>query len=271
MPVMDLQIERLCPQVVEICQEVGQFILTEFNQFDKRKIEYKHANDPVSYVDKTAEEKYVNLLGKLVPEAGFICEEGHGIKNESGLNWIIDPLDGTTNFVQGIPFFCSSVALTQDNEVVLGVVADFLHQNYYFATKDGGAFCNKKRLLLPAEKISGKAVIATSLPDTFHPHLSELLDFIAEILPKVHGWRRLGAAALELAMVAEGKLDAFFESGLKPWDVAAGSLIVQEAGGIVTDYNGTDEFIFGKRVLAASKNVHKDISKLLAEKLSILS
>jgi len=266
---MDINLEKISKEVVEICKEVGPFIMQEFNQFDRHRIEYKRANDPVSYVDKMTEEKYVQALGKIIPTAGFICEEGHGTKNQQGYNWIIDPIDGTTNFVHNIPFFCSSIALAKDGEILIGVVADFVHDNFYVATKNGGAFCNEKRLILPEEKVSGNAVIATSLPDAYHPKLEEAINFITDILPKVHGWRRLGAAALEIVMVAEGKLDAFFESGLKPWDVAAGSLIVQEAGGVVTDYQGKKDYIFGNRVLAGSKKVHEEIQSLLAEKLTI--
>ena len=266
---MEIHLDNLCREVVDICKEVGTFIMNEFNAFDRNRIEYKKPNDPVSYVDKIAEEKYVKKLNKLLPDAGFICEEGHGTKKQNGYNWIIDPIDGTTNFVQGIPFFCTSIALAKGDDILIGVVADFIHNNFYTAILNSGAYCNDKKLILPDQKISGKAVIATSLPDTYHPKLTEAIHFITDILPKVHGWRRLGAAALELAMVAEGKLDAFFESGLKPWDVAAGSLIVQESGGIVTDYEGKTDYLFGKKVLAASKNVHKEIQQLLAERLTL--
>lgn len=268
---MDMNLDKICKEVVTICKEVGIFIMNEFNGFDKQNIEYKNPNDPVSYVDKIAEEKYVEKLKLLLPEAGFICEEGHGSKNKIGYNWIIDPIDGTTNYVHGIPFFCSSIALAINNEILVGVVADFVHNTFYTAIKNGNAYCNERKLILPEQKISGKAVIATSLPDAYHPQLTEAINFITDVLPKVHGWRRLGAAALELAMVADGKLDAFFESGLKPWDVAAGSLIVQTSGGIVTDYLGKPDFIYGKKVLAASKNIHTEIQPLLAERLAIFS
>ena len=263
---MKEDLEFFRQQVIELSKKVGEFIVEEFHNFDRNRIEYKEENDPVSYVDKTAEKMYVDRLSQLLPEAGFICEEGHGEKNENGYNWIIDPLDGTTNFVQGIPFFCSSIALMYEQEVLLGVVTDFLHNNAYSAIKGKGSFCNDKKLQLDKNRTSGQAVIATSFPGTFHPKLSEALDFIVEILPKIHGLRRLGAAALELSMVADGKLDAFFESGLKPWDVAAGSLIVQEAGGKVSDYQDDNKYIFGKQILAAPENIHIDIVRLFVEK-----
>ncbi|UZR95338.1 inositol monophosphatase family protein [Chondrinema litorale] len=266
---MKEDLENLCQQVVNLSKKVGEFIVNEFYNFDRDRIEYKEFNDPVSYVDKTAEEMYVKRLSELLPSAGFICEEGHGEKNEEGYNWVIDPLDGTTNFVHGIPFFCSSIALMYNGKTLLGVVTDFIHDKAYYAIKDKGAFCNSKSLKIDRNKTTEQAVIATSFPGTFHPKLPQALDFIVEILPKIHGLRRLGAAALELSMVADGKLDAFFESGLKPWDVAAASLIVQEAGGVVSDYQDEENYIFGRQILAAPEKIHHDIVKLFSEKAII--
>jgi myo-inositol-1(or 4)-monophosphatase len=257
---MDLKnIER---QLIDTCKEVSQFIRKEGSAFDRSRIEQKQGdfNNLVSYVDKEAEKKLVTALKKIFPAAGYITEEG--TVEQSGqkeFNWIIDPLDGTTNFLHGLPLFAISVALVHQKQPVVGVVHNIIPDECFHAVKGGKAFCNDKEIRVTAIGHLRESLLATGFP-YYHLDKSEVyLDIIKDFLAKTHGIRRLGSAAIDLAYVACGRLEGFFEYNLNPWDVAAGALIVQEAGGSVTDFKGEDNYLFGGQMCASNTSIHAEM------------
>lgn len=247
--------------VIEICQEVGEFISTEGASFDRTRIEQKHVfNNLVSYVDKEAEKKLVTTLRKLFPKAGFITEEGTVEQSKQHeYNWIIDPLDGTTNFLHGFPIYAISIGLTRNDQTVLGVIYDICQKECYHAIENSPAFCDDRIITVSAINSLSESLLATGFPYYHFDKRDLYLDIIKEFLNGTHGIRRLGSAAIDLAYVACGKLEGFFEYNLHPWDVAAGVLIVKQAGGIVTDFKGGNDFLFGNQLCAANSLIHAEM------------
>jgi myo-inositol-1(or 4)-monophosphatase len=262
-----MDFEKLCLQVVEISKTVGKYILEEQQMFDKSKIELKGRNDFVSYVDKTAELKFVDQLSKILPTAGFIAEEGTNSKKGEVYNWVIDPLDGTTNFVHGIPIFCTSVALLQNNELLVGVIFDPSRNEVFYAWKGGGAWLNFKRIYVTEENDFSKSFVVTGFPYEHDGKLNQNFEILKHLIENTAGIRRLGSAALDLAYVACGRFDVFYEYGLNAWDVAAGAIIVKEAGGEVTDFSSEYDFVFGKQILATNGKIHKEYIEILRGRL----
>lgn len=245
-------LQQLLHQTISICKEVGTFVKHEHGIFKKSSIEYKGHNDLVSYVDKEAERKLVHGLSALLPESGFIAEEGTTSKRGAVYNWIVDPIDGTTNFIHGLPVFAISVALMQEKEIILGVVLEINRDECFYATKGGKAFCNGVPISVSNTPALKDALIATGFPYYDFGKMDIYLAILKDFMKDSHGVRRLGSAAVDLVYVACGRFEAFFEYNLKAWDVAAGVLIVQEAGGIVTDFKNGDNYIFGGELLAAN-------------------
>jgi len=247
----------VCQQVVLLAKETGKFIAKEAAAFDKAHIEYKGLNDLVSYVDKETEKLLVTGLKEIVPQAGFITEEGttEGLElpdNPRNLRWIIDPLDGTTNFIHQLPIFAISIALMQEDEVLVGVVHEINRDECFFAWKGGGAFCNGAPISVsPAPKLSD-GLLATGFPYYNFDRINAYLSILNELMRRTHGLRRMGSAAVDLAYVACGRFEGYFEYNLKPWDVAAGVLLVTEAGGFVGDFRGGKDYVFGRQVVAAN-------------------
>jgi myo-inositol-1(or 4)-monophosphatase len=256
-----MDLEKIETGVIEICQEVGEFISQEGAAFDRTRIEQKHVfNNLVSYVDKEAEKKLVKTLRQLFPSAGFITEEGTVEQSQQHeYNWIIDPLDGTTNFLHGMPLYAISIGLTRGDETILGVILDICQKECYHAIENGPAYCNDKIIKVSAINSLSESLLATGFPYYHFDRREIYLDIIKEFLNETHGIRRLGSAAIDLAYVACGRLEGFFEYNLHPWDVAAGTLIVQRAGGKVTDFSGGNKFIFGNQLCAANGSVHAEM------------
>ncbi|PWJ43379.1 inositol monophosphatase family protein [Sediminitomix flava] len=259
----DFQLEGLCKKVVELSEEVGQFIMVERSRFEREDIEYKGTNDMVSYVDKTSEKMIVEKLSDFLPEAGFIAEEGTGTRNEGGYNWIIDPLDGTTNFIHGIPTFAISIALAKGEELLLGVVHEPNRKESFYAWKGGGAYLNGNKIKTSPEPELSRGLIATGFPYQNFQLMEGYMNALQHLMQACHGLRRIGAAAIDLAYVAAGRFEGFFEYDLKPWDVAAGGLIVKEAGGVVTNFYGGDEFIFKGQIIASCQGVTEELTDLI--------
>lgn len=263
---MDLKNIEL--EVIGLCRSVGQFISTERKNFDTTRIEQKEKfNNLVSYVDKESEKKLVATLSKLLPEAGFITEEGTVKQSTSReYNWIIDPLDGTTNFLHGLPVYAISLGLSYKEQVVLGVIHDVVHNESFHAIKEGNAYCNDQVIkVAPASSLS-ESLLATGFPYFQFDKRDAYLEIIKTFLDKTHGIRRLGSAAMDLAYVASGKLDGFFEYNLNPWDVAAGAFIVQQAGGKVTDFSGGNNFLFGGELCASNTTIHAEMLEVIRDK-----
>ncbi|HNP07498.1 MAG TPA: inositol monophosphatase family protein [Cyclobacteriaceae bacterium] len=238
--------------VIELSSEVAHFIGKEAGNFDKNKIEHKNTpNNLVSYVDKEAEKRLVKALKVILPGSGFLAEEGTSLEGSTEYRWIIDPLDGTTNFTHGLPPFAVSIGLAHKNKIVLGVVHEVSKMECFSATEDGPASCNGVEITISDTKYLNESLLATGFPYYHFDKREEYLEIIKTFLEVTHGVRRLGSAATDLAYVACGRMDGFFEYNLNPWDVAAGSLIVERAGGKVTDFKGGNDFLYGGEICAA--------------------
>lgn len=258
-----IDLNQVLDQTKSVAKEAGAFIRKERQHFDLKKVEEKGLNDLVSYVDKEAEKIIVDKLSKILPEAGFITEEGTREEENKNYTWIIDPLDGTTNFIHGIPVFCVSIGLMKDNEIILGVVYEVNLHECFYALKGQGAFCNDTPIHVSTAPSLSQSLIATGFPYSAFAQIDDYLEIMKVLMQKSHGLRRLGSAAVDLCYVACGRMDAYFEYNLNSYDVAAGSLIVQEAGGEVTDFKKGSDFIFGREIVAGNKPVHKELWKEL--------
>jgi len=258
-----MNLEMLTKQVVILCREVGGFISREAKNFSISDVEVKGEHDFVSYVDKTAEKMLVSELRKVVPEAGFITEEGTASEKGERFNWIVDPLDGTTNFIHSLPPYSISVALTEGDEVILGVVYEINLDETFYAWKGGRAYLNGKEISVSRSADLDSALIATGFPYYDYSLLDSYLDMFKDLMKTSSGLRRLGSAAVDLAYVAAGRFELFYEYGLNPWDVAAGTLLVKEAGGMVTDFKGGADFLFGRQIVASNSIAHDEFMKKL--------
>jgi myo-inositol-1(or 4)-monophosphatase len=258
---MNLQeIER---DVVDLCLEVGDFIDQESRNFDRNRIEQKGGfSNLVSYVDKESEKKLVGALSKILPGSGFIAEEGTASEGTNDFKWIIDPLDGTTNFTHGFPPFAISIGLARKDQIVLGVIHEISRKEIFQAREGSPAYCNGKQIRVSVAHHLNESLLATGFPYFHFEKRDVYLDIIKIFLDQSHGIRRLGSAAADLAYVACGRLEGFFEYNLNAWDVAAGTLIVQQAGGLVTDFRGGSDFLFGGE-LCAGCGVHPEMLSII--------
>ncbi len=250
-------------QVIELSKEVGIFIRTERKIFDRAKTEYKGVSNMVSYVDKEAERRIVEKLMLIVPHAGVIAEEGTGKQKVGGLNWIVDPLDGTTNFIHGLPIFCISIALVQDEDTLVGVVYEVNLQECFHAAKGSGAWLDNDRIWVSPTNKLADSLIATGFPYAHLDRMPEYMKLLTEFIYKSHGFRRIGSAAVDLAYVACGRFESFYEHNLNSWDVAAGALLVTEAGGQVSNFKNEKDYMFSGQIVASGK-VHDEMLEILA-------
>lgn len=259
------QLAKLLEQTQSVAKEVGAFIRKERTHFDVEKVEHKGFNDLVSYVDKEAERKIVEKLSEIFPEAGFITEEGTKTTQAEEYNWVIDPLDGTTNFIHGIPVFAVSIALMEKDKVVLGVVYEVNRHECFYAMRGAGAYCNDTRIKVSSAPDLSASLIATGFPYYNFELIDRYLNSMKSLMQKTHGLRRMGSAAVDLCYVASGRTEGFYEYNLNSYDVAAGTLIVQEAGGTVTDFAGGEDFIFGRKIVASNGAIHTEFLAVLDE------
>lgn len=244
--------ELICSKVIAVTRLTGNFIRKESMNFDANAVEFKGLNDMVSYVDKSAEKLLVRNLAKLIPEAGFTTEEE--TINTKGLmyNWIIDPLDGTTNFIHGVPTYSISIALYEEDKPVVGVVYEINRGEMFYTYKGGDAFLNNKTIRVSSRPTLADCLLATGFPYYQFEKQAQYMKLLSEMMQKSHGLRRIGSAAVDLAYVACGRFDAFFEYNLNAWDVAAGAYLVQQAGGNILNFTGGDEFIETREILATN-------------------
>lgn len=261
--------EQICSRVREIAVEAGAYISAERQKFTADKVESKGVHDFVSYVDKGAEKHIIEALAGLIPEVGFIAEEGSGHVNEKArYQWIIDPLDGTTNFVHGMPPYAVSIALWDANAraMVVGVVYEVTQKECFYSWKGAaGAYLNDHLIRVSDVTVVADSLIisglAYGLDDDMVRHFTESFDYFNR---HSHGARRLGSAATDLIYVACGRAEAFYQVNLSPWDVAAGAFIVLQAGGRVTDFRGGDDYIFGRSIVATNAQVWHEVYDLVA-------
>jgi len=263
---MNLQLIR--NDVLQICEEVGHFIRNEADNFDLSRIEKKTTfNNLVSYVDKEAETRLVAALQKSFPKAGFITEEETVEQTTSSeYNWIVDPLDGTTNFLHGLPIYAISIGLTRNGKPILGVIYHVVRKEIFYAVEDDNAYCNERMIRVSDAAYLNESLLATGFPYHNSARGDAYLAIIKDFLEKSHGIRRLGSAAIDLAYVAAGRLEGFFEYNLNPWDVAAGVLIVQQSGGKVTDFDGGHNALFGKQLCASNGNIHSEMLSIIQQR-----
>jgi len=242
----------------------------DFNEVQQLQVSRKGPADFVSMADKRAEETLYEELKKARPDWGFLMEEGGIVDGDpTKPRWIVDPLDGTTNFLHGMPHFAISIAVEEPKaggrgEITQGLVYQPLTDESFWAEKGRGAWLQDRRLRVSARRDLPDALVATGIPYLGHGDFAEWSRIFGAVAPEVAGIRRFGAAALDLAWVAAGRYDAFWESDLQPWDVAAGILLVREAGGFVTDYRGGDQPIERGQLLAANDSLHSKMHKLVA-------
>ncbi|MEM6697203.1 MAG: inositol monophosphatase family protein [Bacteroidota bacterium] len=254
-----LNYTQILEATLPIVKKAGQYLLEHFRQVRTDQIEDKDVNSLVSYVDRQAEAMLVKDLQALLPHSTFITEEDTVENQESEYTWIIDPLDGTTNFLFGIPHFAVSVALQHQGEMVIGIVYHPSLGECFCATKDGGAFVNDTPIKVRAAKELKEALVATGMPFNNLEQVDQTLAFIRYWKQHTRGVRRLGSAALDLAYVAAGRFDAYVEWGLNAWDIAAGVLLVEEAGGKVSDLKGGKNYLKNGEVIAASSALYEEI------------
>lgn len=257
----------ICRNVISAATEAGMFIQSEAVKFTPEKIELKGLHNFVSYVDKGAEKIIVDALRDILPEAGFITEEGTAGHNGEELKWIIDPLDGTTNFIHGIPAYSISIALMEGNQMVLGVVYELNQKECFYAWKGSEAFLDGKQIHVSKTEFIKDSLIATGFPYYDFEKMPGYMKSLDYILRNSHGARRLGSAALDLAYVACGRFEAFYEYSLQPWDVAAGTFILQQAGGKTTDFKGGNDYIFGKELVSTNGLIHNEFMNIVTEHL----
>jgi myo-inositol-1(or 4)-monophosphatase len=256
-------LEKITKQVTEVAREAGAFIRQERQNFDADRIEYKGLNDLVSYVDKTAELQIVAALRKVLPEAGFITEEKTSTTLADRYNWIIDPLDGTTNFIHGLPVFSVSIGLQEYDKLVAGVVYEVNQDECFYACSDTPAYLNGKEIKVSKAPSISQSLIATGFPYYDFEKQPQYIALFAELMRNCHGLRRLGSAAVDLAYTACGRFDAYYEYNLNAWDVAAGIVILQQAGGEVVNFGGGSEVLDTRELLATN-------GKLTAEMLEVI-
>ena len=258
---------QLSLDLAALCRLTAQFISQEAASFDRGKVEHKGLHDLVSYVDQETERRLVAGLRVLLPAAGFITEEGTaGPDSATGeFTWIIDPLDGTTNFVHGLPVYAISVALLHGRELVVGVVHEVNRDESFRAVRGSGAFCNDAPIRFSDVAALGSSLIATGFPYKDFGRMAAFLQIMGVFFTRSHGVRRLGSAAVDLAYVAAGRCEGFFEFNLNSYDVAAGLLLVTEAGGHVTQFLEDGDPLFGREVVASNQLIHAEMQQAIGE------
>lgn len=260
-----MNLETMCLQVCDLTREVGVFIQNEKAKINSGNIETKGLNDFVTYVDKTSEKKIVEKLLTLLPEAGFITEEKTiNIKGEQ-YNWIVDPLDGTTNFIHSLPCYCISIALMRDDKVILGVIYEINLAECFYAWENSKAYLNGKEIKVSTAAKLKDSLLGTGFPYHNYDRLKEYMELFQYYMKNTHGVRRLGSAAADLAYLACGRFEGFYEYGLQPWDVAAGVIIVQQAGGKLCDFSGNNNYIFGKELIASNNNIFDEFLETIKQ------
>lgn len=260
-----IDLKLICSEIEKAVQETGAFILKESKKFDISRTESKGLNDFVSYVDKGSEKMLVESLSRLLPEAGFNTEEGTIKKTGLKYCWVIDPLDGTTNFLHGVSPFAISIGLMEYDEVMAGVVYEVTGNEMFTAWKDGGAWLNGQPIHVSKAKILADSLVATGFPYSNFDHLDNYMKCLTYFCKHTHGIRRLGSAATDLAYVACGRFEVFYEYGLHPWDIAAGIIILHEAGGRISDFSGIEKNLNGDEIVAANSSVFPEVLEIVSK------
>ncbi len=244
---------------INAARQAGDIIMRNHQQLDRIKVASKSEHDFVSEVDIKAEQAIIQTLSKSFPEHGFIAEESGTQNEDADAVWIIDPLDGTSNYLHGYPFFAVSIALKMKGRIEHGVIYDPLRQEFFTASRGEGARLNDRRIRVSKQTQLQGAMLATGFPVRYPEVAKRYLPTFEAMFSQCAGIRRSGSAALDLCYVACGRVDGFWEMGLRPWDVAAASLIIKEAGGFVSDCDGTENYLKTGNIVAASPKLFKEL------------
>ena len=259
--------EKLCIEVQNIARETGSFIRKEQKNITTANIEFKGAASLVTYVDKTAEKKIVASLKKLVPFSGFVAEEGTATFNREKYTWFIDPLDGTTNYIHGLAPHSVSIALAENNKLVMGVVYEIGANELFYAWKNSPAFLNGNEIRVSTRSKSQDALVATGFPYYDFERIDDYIAAMQQLMTSTRGIRRFGSAAVDLSYIAAGRFDAFFEHALHAWDLAAGVFILQQAGGKTTDFDGGENWLFGGQIISANNSYFDEFYEIVNKHL----
>jgi myo-inositol-1(or 4)-monophosphatase len=251
--------------MVAAAYKAGRSLVRDFGEVEQLQVSRKGLGDFVSTADHRSEKILMQELQKARPNFGFIIEESGVVPgSDQEQRWIIDPLDGTSNFLHGIPQFSISIALQVGEEIVAGVIYNPAIDELFWAEKGKGAFLNKRRLRVSGRKHLDECLIAAGTPFSRHGNSKPFLNLMEKIIPHIGGLRRFGSAALDLAYVAAGRFDGYFEMGLSAWDIAAGLLMVKEAGGYVSEVDGGSNMLTTGSILVANPDIFNQLSKLVS-------
>ncbi|MDJ0814263.1 MAG: inositol monophosphatase family protein [Woeseiaceae bacterium] len=255
---------------VMAARRAGNVLVRKMVNLEKLNVEKKGHNDYVSDADRAAEETVIDCIHKHYPDHAILAEES-GVQGESDTVWIIDPLDGTTNFLHGFPIFCVSVGVQVNGRMEHAAVYDPLRQELFTASRGEGAQLDGRRIRVSGQTHLDRALIGTGFPfRQANQEIRPYLDMLGKVVRNTSGVRRPGAAALDLCYVAAGRLDGFWETGLAPWDLAAGSLIIREAGGIVSGLDGSEKFMETGHILCGTPKIYAGLAKLCAPEIAQL-
>ena len=250
--------------MVKACRKAAKIIIRDFGEIEKLQVSIKGPGDFVTASDKKVEKILIEELLKARPTYSIISEESEKITNDDAYKWIIDPIDGTLNFLHGIPHFAISIGLEKENEIICGIIYDPIKDEMFVAEKGNGAFINNQRLRVSSRSKLKDCIIFTGGPRNNAPDkdlsLKEYNNFSSKVIAPI---RKLGSASLDMAYVAAGRCDGFWQRNLNYWDIAAGIIIVKEAGGFITDFNGGDNFIENKTILVTNSRINKEMIEIL--------
>ncbi len=259
--IQNRELKRCLGDIIDLAIKVGDYIFK--NAEKKKQLRYKGEIDIVTQFDKKSQDMIIAELAKKYPRYGILSEEGIRCNADALLKWIIDPLDGTTNFAHGLPIWTISIALEVEGNILLGVVYDPTRQEMFFAIKGNGAFRDQKRIKVSGVRKLGRALLVTGFPYDIRTSSENNLSHFADFAVRAQAVRRLGSAALDLCYTACGRFDGYWEIKLSPWDQAAGSLILAEAGGRITDFKGNKFDIYGDEVLGTNRLIHHQMMEVL--------
>lgn len=260
-----MKLDSLNKEANSLIREVGTYVLQKQNSLSDDDVCAKGLHDFVTHVDRESERQLVEGLKKLMPGSGFLAEENTVANTRQEYTWIIDPLDGTTNFIHKLPTFSISVALMKRHEIIMGTVLDVRAQECYYSCEGGPAYLNNKEIHVSDRRKLDESLLATGFPYNDFDHQEAYLKVLAYFMRNTRGVRRFGSAAIDLAWVAAGKFDGFWEYSLKPWGVAAGSFIVKQAGGVVSDFSGGRNYIFGREILCGNPEIFKGLLAIIKQ------
>lgn len=258
-----MDLSRILEEAIQLIKETGAFIRDEGKKSGFNNFKVKERNSFVTETDLESERRLTKGLSKIFPEAGFITEEKTVPENLGPFQWVIDPIDGTTNFIHGIPCYSISVALVDDMVPIIGIVYEITGDECFSAIRGGGSNLNGSGISTGKADSLSDSLIATGFPYYDFRDLESYLSVLEKFIRKTRGVRRIGSASVDLCYVACGRFDSFYELTLNVWDVAAGTLIVQEAGGKVTDFSGGGNYLFGREIIASSPGIAEQVQKII--------